>query len=151
MHAGTLAGGIADSQTEAKLLTELSRSGRHCAEPLSPRTQSLLGALEAGRPVPGTPSIDRRNAGIVARMAISLVAKGLHSQQFSPTESIGASRALAPFNPYDTAASPIADTRVSTVQCPFLPESPNAMGGRKRSSANDRLPHFWSLKTGEET
>ena len=38
MHAGILADGIAGSQTEAKLLTELSRSGRHCAEPLSPRT-----------------------------------------------------------------------------------------------------------------
>jgi N-acetyl-anhydromuramyl-L-alanine amidase AmpD len=38
MHAGILADGIAGSQTLAKLLTELSRSGRHCAEPLSPRT-----------------------------------------------------------------------------------------------------------------
>jgi peptidoglycan hydrolase-like protein with peptidoglycan-binding domain len=38
MHAGILADGIAGSQTGAKLLTELSRSGRHRAELLSPRT-----------------------------------------------------------------------------------------------------------------
>jgi murein L,D-transpeptidase YcbB/YkuD len=38
MHAGILADGLAGARTEATLLTELSHSGRHCAEPFSPRT-----------------------------------------------------------------------------------------------------------------